>query len=72
MVCLLGQLWIGCLLLVLLFFYYYIIVYARGRHIWQLRRSASVQSNSTDDIDGNFEVGGAKDGHVINNLLYYY
>ena len=32
------------------------IVYARGRHVWQLRRSASIQSNSTEDVDGHFEV----------------
>ena len=58
LVCLFGQLWIGCLMLVLLFVYYYIIVYARGRHVWQLRRSSSVQSSSGDDFDANFEVGG--------------
>lgn len=46
------------MLLVLLFFYYYIIVYARGRHIWQIRRSSSVQSTAGDEVDANLEVGG--------------
>ena len=67
LVCLFGELWIGCLLLVLLFFCYYIIVYARGRHVWQLRRSVSIQSGrspSTEYAGTNFEVGGACSYHM--------
>ena len=65
--CLFGELWIGCFLLVLVFFCHYIVVYARGRHVWQLRRMASIQSSSgrSTIADESFEVGGACVHHMM-------